>query len=357
MDVPREMHGVVLTGHGGLDKLEYREDLPTPQPGGDEALVAVAACGINNTDVNTRTGWYSKSEPDSVDEAKAEDLGSWTGHIGLPLIQGADPVGRVVAVGTSSDTHLIGKRVVIDPWLRDRSGDLSKAGYLGSERDGGFAEYVVVPVGNTHPVDTGMGDVELATFACSFGTAEHMLHRAGVSEDQWVLVTGASGGVGGALIQLAKRRQANVVAVTSAGKMSAVAGLGADVVLTRDTDDLTKAVLEATGGVDVVADIVGGELFPALFETVRVGGHYTTSGAIAGPLVQLDLRSLYLRDLTMHGATVVPADVFADVVSYIERGEVTPVVAATYPLALLREAQEVFMAKRHVGAIVVAVGA
>lgn len=350
------MCGVVLTGHGGLDKLEYRDDLVTPVPGRDEALVAVAACGVNNTDVNTRTGWYSKSEPDAGDGADAtENLGSWTGRIEFPLIQGADPVGRVVAIGDPSDTHLMGKRVVIDPWLRHHSGDLSKAGYLGSERDGGFAEYVVVPMGNAHPVDTDMSDVELATFACSFGTAEHMLDRARVRANQWVLVTGASGGVGNALIQLAKRRHAKVVALTRAEKISAVSGLGADVVLPRETDDLKGAVLDATGGVDVLADVVGGDLFPALFETIRVGGHYTTSGAIAGPLVRLDLRSLYLRDLTMHGATVVPPDVFAKVVSYIEREEVTPVVAATYPLTRLREAQEAFMAKSHVGAMVVAV--
>ena len=182
-----------------------------------------------------------------------------------------------------------------------------------------------------------------------------MLSRPGVAVGQWVLVTGASGGVGGALVQLAKRRGASVIALTSAAKMAPVQALGADVVLDRETSGLVDSIVDSTGGIDVFADVVGGDLFAPLLETVRPGGHYTTAGAIAGPIVPLDLRTLYLHDLTMHGATVVPEDVFADLVGYIERDEIEPVVAATYPLERIREAQEAFLEKRHVGAIVIEV--
>ncbi len=253
------------------------------------------------------------------------------------------------------DASRIGDRVLVDAWLRDPGGELEKAQYLGSEVDGGFAEYVRVPAVNAHRIESDLTDVELASFPCSYATAEHMLHRAGVREDQWVLVTGASGGVGGGLIQLAKRRDAKVAAVTSAGKIDAVRATGADVVLDRAQDDLAAAVLDTTGGVDVFADVVGGEGFALLYETIRRGGHYTTAGAIGGPIVPLDLRTLYLHDITMHGCTVLPPAVFRNLIGYIEDGEIRPIVAGTFPLAELRTAQEEFVRKRHVGAFVVEV--
>jgi NADPH:quinone reductase-like Zn-dependent oxidoreductase len=237
--------------------------------------------------------------------------------------------------------------------VRDPGGDLAKARYLGSERDGGYAEYVVVPAVNAHRLTTDLRDVELASFPCSYATAEHMLHRAAVRAGQWVLVTGASGGVGGGLIQLAKRRRAWVVAITSAGKMAAVEAIGADVVLDRGDGRLAEAVLDATGGIDVFADVVGGDWFAQLLETVRPGGHYTTAGAIGGPIVPLDLRTLYLNDLTLHGATVLPPEVFANLVEYIEGGEIEPLVAGTFPLSEMRRAQEAFGAKAHVGSFVI----
>ena len=352
---PGTMRAVILTGHGGLAMLEHRDDVPVPQPAADEVLIAVAACGINNTDVNTRTGWYSRTGRSATGDAVATSTadGGWGGAVTFPRIQGADPVGRIVAVGTSVPTGRVGQRVLVDGWLRSPDGALEHARYLGSEVDGGFAEYVVVPARNAHAVDSDRSDVELASVPCSYATAEHMLHRAGVRAGQWVLVTGASGGVGRALVQLATRRGARVVAVTSAQKCAAVGEWGADVVLDRDADDLPAAVRDATGGVDVFADVVGGRWFAPLLDTVRRGGHYTTAGAVAGAEVTLDLRTLYLRDLTFHGATVLPPEVFAALVGYVERDEVVPVVARTYPLEELAAAQEAFMTRRHAGAIVI----
>ena len=350
------MRAVVLRGHGGFGQLEYVTSAPVPTPADSEVLVEVGACGMNNTDVNTRTGWYSKS----VDSATGEETtttdedGSWTGGLTFPRIQGADPVGRIVAVGPSVDPARVGERVLIDAWLRDQQGDLAKAGYLGSERDGGYAEYVTVPAANAHPIRSGLTDVELAGFPCSYSTAEHMLERAGVKEEDQVVVTGASGGVGSALIQLARRRGARTVAVSSRSKAALVKQLtGTDHVVTRESPSLAAQILDLTGGVDVLADVVGGPLFPALFETLHRGGQYTIAGAIGGPRVELDLRTLYLRDITMHGCTVPPPDVFANLVRYIESGEVRPVVAATYPLDRFRLAQETFIRKSHVGAIVI----
>lgn len=342
MIIPSQMHAFVLNGHGDLDMLEYREDCPVPTPKVEEVLIEVTACGMNNTDINTRTGWYG--------------AGGWGSATSFPLIQGADPSGRIVAVGPGVDPKRVGERVLVDAWVRSPDHDISGARYLGSELDGGYAEYVAVPAGNAYQVVTDLTDVELASFPCSYATAEHMLHRSDVSEGRWVLVTGASGGVGSALIQLAKRRGAHVVALTSTSKIYDVGRLGADVVLDRDMDDVDQAVLGETGGVDVFADVVGGDGFAALFETIKRGGHYVAAGAIGGPVVALDLRTLYLRDITMHGATVLPPLVFENLVSYIEGGEITPVVAATFPLRDLKLAQTEFTKKNHVGAFVVKIG-
>lgn len=364
MTLPTTMRAVLLTGHGDLDKLEYREDVPIPRVADDEVLIEVAACGVNNTDINTRTGWYAKgagaaagpgSDPGSDIGESAVGAGSWGGSLHFPRIQGADPVGRIVQVGSAVPSDRIGQRVLVDAWMRDPGGHLDGARYLGSEQDGGFAEYVAVPAVNAHPVDSAASDVELASFPCSYATAEHMLERARVAPQHWVLVTGASGGVGGALVQLAKRRGARVIAVAGRSKLAGVEALGADFVLPREEADLASAVVKSVGAVDVFADVVGGPLFAPLLETVRRGGQYTVAGAIGGPIVDLDLRTLYLHDLTMHGATVLPAHVFANLVGYIERNEIKPVVAATYPLERLADAQVAFVEKNHVGALVIEV--
>ena len=349
------MRAALLLGHGGLEALAVRDDVAKPAPSGGEVLIAVGACGMNNTDVNTRTGWYSKTVTAATGQGTAADDvdGSWGGGLIFPRIQGADPVGRVVAVGAGVSASRIGQRVLVDAWHRSPDGDLEKARYLGSEIDGGFAEFVVVSAQNAHEIVTDQSDVELASFPCSYATAEHMLHRANVSEGQWVLVSGASGGVGGGLIQLAKRRGANVVAIAGQTKLDRVKSIGADVVLARESDDIAGRVLEAVGKVDVFADVVGGKQFAPLLEIIKRGGHYTTAGAIGGPIVELDVRTLYLHDLTMHGATVLPPVVFQNLVRYIEQGEIKPLVSATYPLEQIQAAQEAFMRKEHVGAFVI----
>lgn len=356
------MQAMVLTGHGGLDKLVWHEDWPKPRPGPGQVLIRVAACGLNNTDVNTRSGWYSKtvSAPTTggAYEEVAEADPSWGGApIAFPRIQGADVCGHVDAVGEGVDAGLIGRRVITDNWLRDRDDpmNMAKALYFGSEVDGGFAQFAVIDRRNVGLVDCDLTDAELATFSCSYTTAEGMLCRADVKAGDRVLVTGASGGVGSAAIQLARRRGATVVGLASETKHAALAPLGADALLPRAPANLRAALKDAIGHdtVNVVVDIVGGPYFPTLIDALDRAGRYTCSGAIAGPIVELDLRTFYLRDLTFTGSTIVPPHVFDDLVGYIERGEVRPLLAATYPLKELHAAQTAFIEKAHVGNIVV----
>jgi NADPH:quinone reductase-like Zn-dependent oxidoreductase len=356
------MQAMVLIGHGGMEKLVWHEEWPVPSPAAGEVLIRVGACGLNNTDVNTRSGWYSKAVSgattgDAYDKVNAEDP-AWGGApITFPRIQGADAVGVVVSCGPGADTSLIGRRVMVDCWLRDWDEPLNmnRTGYFGSESDGGFAEYACVGQKNIKPVDSHLSDAELATFSCSSTTAEGMLNRAHVGEGDTVLVTGASGGVGSALIQLAKRRGATVVAMASEAKHDAIRPIGADALLGRSPEDLKSALKQAIGrdSVSVVADIAGGPYFGTLIDALERGGRYTCSGAIAGPIVELDLRTFYLNDLTFTGSTVIPPHVFQDLVGYIEREEIRPLLAQAYPLVELHDAQQVFIDKRHVGNIVV----
>ncbi|NNK78293.1 MAG: zinc-binding dehydrogenase [Litoreibacter sp.] len=356
------MSAFILTGHGGLEMLEYRTDWPVPAPSATQVLIRVAACGLNNTDVNTRSGWYSKSVSEATTGEGHTEVGdsdpAWDGTpISFPRIQGADAVGVVAAVGTDANPDLLGKRVLIDCWLRDWDDprNKEKTGYFGSECDGGFAQYTLADHRNVHPIDSPLSDAELATFSCSSSTAEGMLERAKVGPEDTVLVTGASGGVGSALIQLAKRRGARVVGLASEDKHESLAQFGAEALLPRQPESLVAALKSAIGQdrVSVVADIVGGPAFPTIIDVLERGGRYTCSGAIAGPIVELDLRTLYLRDLTFTGSTVLPPEVFPNLVRYIERGEIKPVLAATYPLADLKQAQQAFIDKTHTGNIVV----
>lgn len=357
-NIPATMKAMVTMGHGDVDQMVLHEDWPTPSPAAGEVLIRVRACGLNNTDVNTRSGWYSKAVTErttggAFEEVNDEDP-TWGGApITFPRIQGADVCGEIVAVGEGVDAARVGERIITDGWLRnlDDPDSYDNVGYFGSECDGGFAEYTVARSNNAILVTSDLTDAELATFSCSYSTAEGMLTRANVTSADTVLVPGASGGVGGALVQLAKRRGARVIAMASEAKHADVAELGPDRILPRGPADLRGALGDEK--ITVVADVVGGEYWMTLIDILERGGRYTCSGAIAGPMVELDLRTFYLRDLTFTGSTVLTPEVTRNIVKYIEAGELKPALAATYPLEELREAQTEFIAKKHTGNIVV----
>ena len=236
------MSAVLLTGHGGFDRLEYREDVPVPVASRNEVVIKVRAAGVNNTDINTRIGWYSKAiqsgtvQSASVDSvsASASDA-SWSGTpMSFPRIQGADCCGYIVDVGEGVDRARLGERVVVRNMLR------SYVNYrpyecwtFGSECDGAFAQYTKAPAAETYRIECDLSDAELAAIPCAYSTAEGMLHRAKVKAGERVLITGASGGVGSAAVQLAKRRGVEVIAVAAKGKSGEVRAIGAERVIPR----------------------------------------------------------------------------------------------------------------------------
>lgn len=346
-NLPNTMHGVQLTKHGDVDALRYTTNIALPALASNDVLIKVMAAGVNNTDVNTRLAWYSKQDNNS------DDAG-WSGSaLNFPRIQGADVCGVIVAVGNNVNADRIGERVLIEPCLIKANGEtLTSPWYFGSECDGGFAQYTAVDSFHAYKISSRYSDVELASFPCSYSTAENMLYRASAKEGSTILVTGASGGVGSAAVQLAKARGAYVIALTSKSKAQQLTDLGADKVVFRE-DDLVEML--GKNSVDIVVDLVAGEQWPCLLDLLKPKGCYAVSGAIGGAMVTLDIRTLYLKDLSFFGCTVLEPGVFKRLICFIEQEKIKPVVAQTFPLNQIVEAQQAFLQKRHVGKIVLTI--
>ncbi len=347
MAVPRVMQGVYLTRHGGAEALEWRADIPVPQPGPGQVLVRVAAAGVNNTDINTRVGWYSSDVTGATDAVDQDvDAGGWGGALHFPRIQGGDLCGIVeqAAPGTGFQP---GQRVTCPINLpRPRPGNPTGFIALGSEIDGAFAQYCLVEASDLYDVSASpLSDAEIASIPCAFGTAENLLTRAGVTTGHKVLITGASGGVGLAAVQLARLRGATVWGVTSPAKADVVKDQGATDTFDRDAP-LPKDMF------DVVIDVVGGPAWPGLILSLKPGGQYAVSGAIAGPIVQADLRDIYLRDITIHGCTHQAFEVFGRLVELMNAGRIRPLISKTYPLRDIAKAQEDFQSKAFAGKLV-----
>lgn len=355
LKIPDTMAAVILKGHGGLEKLEYHTDIKVPSPAPGEVLIRVAAAGINNTDINTRIGWYSKGVKSGTGtgpgEGRQDEDASWSGvPLQFPRIQGADCCGHIVAVGMNVAASRIGERVLVRNMLRHYVDYRPyECWTFGSECDGGFAQYARAPAGETFKIDCDLSDVELGAIPCAYSTAEGMLHRAGVEANERVLITGASGGVGVAAIQLSKRRGAYVAAVGARNKADQMLALGADQVVPREESIVTHLGKDTF---DVVVDLVAGPSFPELLDVLKRGGRYAVAGAIAGPIVELDVRSLYLKDLSFFGCTFQDDVVFTNLISYIERGEIRPHIGKVYPLQDIAAAQEHFLSKATAGKLV-----
>ncbi|MDC7223258.1 MAG: alcohol dehydrogenase family protein [Spirochaetales bacterium] len=354
----KTMKAVVTTGNGGYEKLHYT-DVPLPQLSEGDVLIKVLAAGVNNTEINTRLGWYSSKVTTSTetltaggeerDEAAAEGDGGWSEATPFPFIQGTDCCGRVEEISPGADKTLLGKRVLIRSCMRTEGWDSHENIWMASDFDGAFAQYVKVPASEVFPVECDWSDEELGTIPCAYGTAENMIHRARVQSGDRVLIMGASGGVGSAAVQLAKRRGAHVTAVAGRSKMDRVKAIGADRVIPRDEDVLA---LLGEKSINVVVDNVAGGHFGKMFKILDRGGRYVSSGAIAGPMVEVDLRDIYLKDLTLIGCTAWDEPVFPNLISYIEGKEIKPLLAKTFPLEEIVQAQKEFTEKKHVGKFV-----
>ncbi|NEA43411.1 zinc-binding dehydrogenase [Streptomyces sp. SID11385] len=346
MAAAKTMRAVRITGHGGPEVMRLAK-VPVPAPDAGEVLVEVSAVALNNTDLWTRQGAYGTPED-------PEALSGWRGPLDFPRIQGADVAGRVAAVGTGVDGGLLGRRVVVDPALYDGDGpEAHPVGLMGSERDGGYAEYVTAPADQVHDVtDSPLDDAQLASLPTAYGTALGMIERGRLAEGETVLVTGASGGVGLAAVQLARARGAKVVALSSGAKLAAVREAGADAVVDRAGDVAALLREAAPEGIDVALDVVAGDQLGDSLPLLREGGRWVVAGALAGWSVTLDVRRLYLHNAQVIGSAMHTRTHFARLMDLAREGAIRPVIAASYGLEDAARAQEELERRGHVGKLV-----
>ena len=353
--VPSKMMAVVTTGNGGYNKLDYKL-VDTPRINNDEVLIKVLAAGLNNTEINTRIGWYSSLVKDGTEELNNKlesglkvNNGGWSGSTKFPLIQGTDCCGQIVKLLNHNYQNLIGKRVIVRSCMRVNGFNSKEKIWMASDFDGSFAEYVRVPLSEVFAINCNWSNEELATIPCSYGTAENMLHLSRCKKTDIVLITGASGGVGSAAIQLAKIRGAKVIASIGKEKKEYALKLGADQTIDRSNNIFNTL---GSNSVDLVVDVVGGSQFQNFFKIIKPTGRYISSGAIAGPIVNFDLRDLYLKDISIIGSTTWEEPIFHNLVKYIEDDLIKPLVAKTYPLSEIVRAQKEFLLKKHFGNLV-----
>lgn len=335
------MTAAVTMRHGGPEVTEIRSDWPMPEPGAGEVRVKVTAAALNNTDIWSREGAYGTAEdPDAV-------VG-WKGvPIDFPRIQGIDVAGIVESVGDDVETVWVGRRVLVDPTATYE--DDYPVDVIGSESDGGFAQFHVCSLDQIHDVsESPLTDAQLACLPTAYGTALGLINRAECLAGERVIVTGSSGGVGSAAIELLMDRGCHVIARTSRSKVTAVEALGPAEISVRETDRISDI-----DEVDAVVDVVGGDEFTQLIDRLRDGGRLATAGAIAGPVVSFDIRRLYLRNRRLVGSTMFTPDDFAQLARVANAGGVHPAVAEVFPLEQLSEAQQRFEAKGFFGKIVV----
>ncbi len=314
-------------------------------------LIRIGAAAVNNTDIWTRQGSYGLP-------GNPQALAGWRGHLRFPRVQGGDLAGTIAEVGPGVDIDRVGQPVLVDPALyRDHGRDAPPVGLLGSEADGGFAEYVTVNAAQAHDMtNSPLSDEQLAALPVAYGTAMGMLERAAITAGETVVVTGASGGVGLALVQLASARGATVIAVTSADKAGDVRAAGAEHTVDRASNLASQVKACCPEGVDAVADVAGGPLLGQLMPLIRDDGRWVIAGAVAGPVVEFDLRRLYLHNIRLIGSSMHTRDHFSCLVDSARRGTVQPVIAGRYPLDGIAAAQEHFARQLHVGKIVIEVG-
>lgn len=361
--IPTTMKAMVLTGYGDIDRLQYR-DVATPSPGPGEVLVQVTATAKNNTDRKAREGLY----PTKKGEMQSFQMGGEP-TLRFPRIQGADIAGRVVAVGEGVSESRLGERGLLDfnIYANERRDINLTPDYYGHGADGGYAEYAALPAEQFHHIpNPELSDAEVAAMGmCSYQTAMHMLTSAGITAGERVLVTGASGGVGTALIQLCRLLGAIPYALSQQDKSDALLTLGAEAVLDRaDMATFVDRVKAETGGkpFDAVMDLVGGEMtdifIDAMIFDMNARSSYprlSIAGASGGNISEILWTRIYLYQVQIFGVSHGTCEEAEQLVAWIREGQVKPVLHGAFALSDLHRAEEYFMnrASNFLGKIVI----
>lgn len=341
------MRGLTISAHGGLDRLEVRDDLPVPGlRGPGDVRVRIRAAALNHLDVFVVGGLPGVT-------------------ITPPWVMGADGMGVVDAVGDGVRGLTPGQTVIINPGISDHSCEFCRAGeqslcvrfgLLGEHFPGTFAEYVVVPQENVRVIPADTPVAAAAAFPLATLTAWRMIvTRAAVRPGEDVLVWGIGGGVAIACLQIAKQLGARVwVTSGSDAKLARARALGADETLNHRQVDVAKEIRARTGrrGVHVVVDTVGKETWTRSLGALAKGGRLVTCGATSGPMVETDVRRLFWNQWTILGSTMGNDAEFDAIAAELRAGKLLPPVDSEFPLERGREAFERMATAEQFGKIV-----
>jgi NADPH:quinone reductase-like Zn-dependent oxidoreductase len=344
------MRALVLDGHGGLERLTVRTDLPMPELDSPHAVrLRMEAVALNRLDLFV--------------------LGGWPGlTLTPPWIPVADGTGVVEAVGDAVTRVRVGDTVVMNPGiscrtcaycLADQQPLCLKYQILGEDRPGTAAEFVVVPEWGLDAVDASIPAAERAAFGLATLTAWRMVvGKARVADGEQVLIWGIGGGVALAAMQIAKARGARVwVTSGDAEKLARAKALGADDVLNHTTDNVPAAIRAATGkrGMDVVIDSVGEATWTRSLGSLGRGGRLVTCGGTSGPMVETDVRRLFMSQWTISGSTMGSEREWTAVAAEFRAGGLRPPVDSVFPLEQARDAYERLQSGRQFGKVVIRV--
>lgn len=340
------MKAVILEEFGGPEKLRLT-DFPDPKPGAGEVLVKIKACALNHLDLFVRDGIPAYK-------------------ISLPHILGCDVAGEIAALGAGTSDCKIGDRVSVSPGrscfkcefcLAGADNMCLNYGIIGAQAGaGGYAEYLAVPQQYLLPLPENLSFEQGAAYPLTFLTAWHMLMTLGVcGPDQTVLVLGAGSGIGVAAIQTAKLAGARVIAVsTSEEKLKKAVELGADKTIHSPPQDIIKQVMRLTGGkmADIAFEHVGPITFDASLKSLKQGGRLITCGSTTGPMVTLDMRYVFSRQLQILGSKMGTQAEMRKVARLVAEGELRPIIDRVFPLSQARQAQEYLAEKKQFGKVV-----
>ena len=328
MTIPATMRAVIIPVHGGAEVLRYTE-VPTPQPGPGHVAVRVRAVGLNHLDIFVRRGVPGK-------------------HIPLPHISGADIAGVVAAVGADVDERLNGTRVLVNPAVGNRA--------IGEDLPGGLAEYAVVPAQNLIPLPEHVTFEEAACLPIAYGTAWRMLiTRACLRAGETVFVLGASGGVGTGAVQIAKLAGARVIAGTgSATKAQRLREIGADEVVETGDGGFDRKVWALTEkrGADVVVNYTGGDTWIPSLRALRKGGRLVTVGATAGYESMIDVRYVWVRELSLLGSDGWTPEELLTLCRVTWEGRIHPIIDRVLPLSRAAEGEEALEHREVFGKVI-----
>ncbi|MBI4308243.1 MAG: zinc-binding dehydrogenase [Chloroflexi bacterium] len=335
---------------GGVDKLQYEENVPEPQIGPTEVLVRVRGCALNHLDIWVRMGQRGQAEME------------------MPHILGCDVAGEVAAVGSAVQGIQKGQKVVINPGISCgrcaaclSGNDNMCLGYniLGQRANGGYAEYVKAPATNIVPMPARLSFEEAASVPLVFLTAWHMLvARARLQAGEDVLVQAAGSGVGIAAIQIAKLFGARVITTASTDeKLKKAKALGADEAINYTSQDFAQEVRRITNkkGVDVVIEHVGGDVFEKSVRCLATNGRLVTCGATAGFSPAVDLRYVYSRHQNILGSYMGSKSEVLHLLKFFDAGQLKPVVHAVFPLKDAGKAHEAMENRQNFGKLVLQV--